>query len=382
MRNSIIKNVSVIFQLLLLIFSGCKNTPGGPEIDENTNWQKIEVFENLAIHYIKPINGKLFVSATDETTYRGTPHRGKLYMTEDGIQWQLIRETSWAAGPITFHNGQYYWVADTIHVTSDFVHWEAITMRLRDGSVLTMYPSNLNDIVFHNDTLYGSEVSGATYIIRNNEDIEKVTFDDHRFAGARKYFTIGENNIIAIQNGGHTVYGDRPFRFQVPDGVFMDGDFVPPSSNIIAASTAFQYHDSTYYIASNFPDLVRSYQGGKWVAITDTIPTTEYLEYYNDYVLNWALYIEFVNNEMYIGTRLGGVMKWDTTQHEWIFLRDGLPRRDFGPNDPRDDFYYPVHHFESFKGSLFAGFGFLDASSDPALVPLKYQGLYKFTIND
>lgn len=370
----------LLLRLLLislpLILSSCKENPI-KKIDDEI-WEKVELFDELSIHYIKVINDRIFVSAENEMQRPETPNKGGLYMSEDGDTWIKLKSTSWFPGPITYSEGTYYWVADSFHISQDLLNWDAIVMRRTNGHISTQYPSDLSDIVFWEGKLYGNEAASETYFIENDSSFQRVSFNE-RFGGARRYYPISTREIIAIQSGGSLPYQDRPFIFRVPDGEYIQGDFVPEPENGISASTAFQEHNGELYIASNFPDIIRRYDNKRWVAITDTIPTTNYENELGGDVANWGMYISFLHDEMYVGTRLGGVFKWSTVSNEWIPIRDGLPLR-LDPNGVIDDLYYMVEHFEAFNGSLFAGYGFFDASNDPTKVPVSKQGLYKLKI--
>jgi len=362
---------------LCLILANCKKTV---EVEEGIKWEKIELFDQLSIHYIKVINNRIFVSAVDESEpiFVNIPQRAKLYSSEDGVNWELLKTSSFYAGPITYADGTYYWVADTIHTTQDFDSWGAIVNTDDLGRTSPLYPDALNDIVVWEETLYGSNIYSDTYIIEDGIDIQRVDFNEISYGGARRYHTLSNGEIIAIQNSGYVVYSDRPFFFRVPNGEYLDGDWIPDSSSSIASITAFQEHQNTFYGASNFPELVRIYENGKWVAVTDTIPTTKYTDIVGR-ARNWVLYITFLNDEMYISTRVGGVLKWDTIENKWVHVRDGLPKREI-PNSIVDDLYYQPQHFDSFNEYLFAGYGFLDATSDPTEIPRIKHGLYKLKI--
>lgn len=363
----------ILLILFFIAFVSCKDSNN---LSLEPVWKEVKLFDELSIHYIKVINDQIFVSAVDETLPIYTPGRGSLYSSIDGENWELVKSTSFSAGPITYSEGTYYWVADTIHVSQDLMNWNSIVMRRTNGEISTLYPNNLNDIVFWDGKLYGNKAGIDTYIIEDDSSFQRVSFDE-RFGGARRYYQTSTGEIIAIQSGGSLPYRDRPFIFRVPDGEYIQGEFVPEPENEISASTAFQEHNGELYIATNFPDLIRHYDNNKWVAITDTIPTTQYENELGGDVANWIMYISFLNDEMYVGTRVGGVFKWSTESNEWIPIRDGLPMVDF-QNSEIDDVYYMVEHFEAFNGSLFAGYGFFDASNDPTKVPITKQGLYKF----
>ncbi len=356
----------------LIAFTSCKDSNNLPiELE----WKRVEIFDELSIHYIKVINDRIFVSAEDERLSRETPNKGGLYMSEDGDTWIKLKSTSWFPGPITYNNGLYYWVADTIHVTSDFENWDSIVPE-DDGRIVHTYPFILDDIVFWEGNLYGSFAATVTYIIEDGFPEQIVDFNNN-YGGARKFFMLKNGQIMTIQNGGYQPTGDRPYLFRVPDGEFIDGNWVPDSSSRVSSLTAFQEHKNNWYIATNYPEIIRIYENNSWVALTDTIPTTKYASSFDGEVINWALYIEFVENEIFIATRLGGVLKWNSDAGNWENIRTGLPIR-LDPNGVIDDLYYPIHHFVQFKESLFVGYGFLRSSSDPTVIPISEQGLYQY----
>lgn len=352
--------------LLLVVFIGCQDQGIAPIRDSTVaSWSVVPELANVDSRYMVEHGGIIYLVGVRLDVSPGTPGRGVVYESIDGVNWTKIRTQVWDLGPSTFQADSLFVLSDSIYVMSrNGANLRALSMP--DG-LLDVNADG--DAVFQGPNLYAMQTfyGNALQTFRINTDgsnSEIFPLSGRSYAGA-KFFKTTIRGIDRIFVRPHWAAGGF-FEFKNENFISMTNGL--NSDQLLSSPTnAMATKGDTLFAGFNSPGEICTFEGDHWEIYGDTLPYSKAAYSVTPTLRTQPTAIAFARNRMFVATHCLGVLEW--TDGGWVQRSMGLAPG-FIPGISERDLYAPIPILQYFKGILIAAYG------KPGYAPWGGQGVY------
>lgn len=343
----------------ILLTGGCKENAVDPPNTDTTIWKEVEQFRGVDIRYMTVYDGTLYVSAVRHSSGL-EKYTNALLRTQDGKTWDTLKTFERWIGPVAFHG-------DTLTILEDARTWKyhpSFGWKMFWAHYMTanfardMIWLNNRLFVFENAFKMGYTYGGEYNLIDSIYLVSVTRFIPFNYKGKE----VGITRPFYVFKDGITMFDGASF-MEIMDGVGGD-------ENYLANYPSLLNHEGVLYAGFNSPSRIKKWLNERWINCSDTLPPAPHATDFHPNLLNRPTSVAIVRGKLFVGTEWTGVLV--QTSSGWKNIASGLPLA--FPDYPDNAMYLTVTQMQTFKNSLFVGYG------EPWSAPVTGgRGLYVYT---